>query len=313
MGKINRIPFSTHEEWLAIRAMYVGGSDASAVIGRNPYKSPYTLWAEKTGQVPGFEGNMTTKVGAFLEEFVAGQFEEMTGKKVRRKNFTMVNEDYPYACANVDREIVGENAFLEIKTTNSIPIMKAIRGSDEFPDAYYTQCVHYMGVGEYDHCYLAVLVNCRDIKIYELQRDQSEIDALMQAEKDFWRLVVDKVPPMVDGSDSTSDTLVTLYPNSDGETIDISLWDTEMMTITELAEQIKTLESRKSEIENRIKEYMQTSGKGESDRFKISYTSQTRNSFDAKKFASEHKDIDMSPYYKASTYRTFKITEKKEK
>ena len=61
---INEIKYANHEEWLSIRHKYIGGSDAGAVIGMNPYKSRYTLWAEKTGKMPEFGGNITTKVGA---------------------------------------------------------------------------------------------------------------------------------------------------------------------------------------------------------------------------------------------------------
>ena len=70
---VNEIKYKDHDEWLSIRSRYIGGSDAGAVIGMNPYKSAYTLWAEKTGKIPGFEGNIITKVGAYLEDLVAQQ------------------------------------------------------------------------------------------------------------------------------------------------------------------------------------------------------------------------------------------------
>ena len=31
------------------RDKYIGGSDAGTILGLNPWKSPYTLWCEKTG------------------------------------------------------------------------------------------------------------------------------------------------------------------------------------------------------------------------------------------------------------------------
>ena len=213
---IEKIKYENHEEWLSIRSKYIGGSDAGAVVGLNPYKSAYALWAEKTGKVPGFEGNLTTKVGAYLEELVAKLFEEETGKKVQRMNTSIHNTDYPYAIANIDRKVIGEKALLEIKTTNSIPIMKQLRGT-EFPEAYYAQVVHYLAVTGLEKAYLAVLVNCRELKIYELERDQAEIDALMGAEDAFWKLVESDTPPAVDGSDSTGDTLLSMYPASTGE------------------------------------------------------------------------------------------------
>lgn len=35
------------EEWLRVRAKTIGGSDAAAVVGMNPYKSNIELWDEK--------------------------------------------------------------------------------------------------------------------------------------------------------------------------------------------------------------------------------------------------------------------------
>lgn len=40
---------SDRSEWLKNRKK-LGGSDAAAVIGQNPYKSNVELWKEKTGQ-----------------------------------------------------------------------------------------------------------------------------------------------------------------------------------------------------------------------------------------------------------------------
>ena len=42
---ITQIKTGSREEWLELRKKYIGGSDASAVIGANPYRSAYALWA----------------------------------------------------------------------------------------------------------------------------------------------------------------------------------------------------------------------------------------------------------------------------
>lgn len=310
---ITEFKTDSHDEWLALRHKYIGGSDASAVIGMNPYKSPYTLWAEKTNKLAQFDGNVTTKVGAYLEELVAKMFEEETGKKVRRKNATLVNEQYPFACANIDRMVVGEDSILEIKTTNSIPLMKALRNTEEFPEAYYAQVVHYMAVTGARKAYLAVLINCREFKIYELERDQAEIDALMAAEKEFWHRVEKNVPPAVDGMDSTSDTLTTIYPESTDDSVDLFAFEGDLKQYSSLTSQIKELTTLKDEIANRIKDYMRDAGHGECNGYKVSYVTSSRKTFDAKKFSSEHKDMILDNYYNVTTSRTFKVTEKKEK
>lgn len=307
---IKEFEFKNHEEWLSIRSKYIGGSDAGAVVGMNPYKSRYTLWAEKTGKIPEFEGNITTKVGTYLEQLVANMFEEETGKKVRKKNRTMVNEEYPFACANVDRLVVGEKALLEIKTTNSLPLMKKLRSSDEFPEAYYAQVVHYLAVTGLKKAYLAVLINCREFKVYELERDQAEIDALMEAEKEFWKLVENDTPPAADGDASTSETLTTLYPESNGETVNLFGFDNDLKQYTDLQAQIKALTALKDEMANKVKEYMKEASRAESDKFKVSWASSVRRTFDAKRFASDHPDMDLEDYYKETSSRIFKVTER---
>ena len=76
----------------------------------------------------------------------------------------------------------GEKALLEIKTTNSIPIMKQLRNSAEFPEAYYAQVVHYLAVSGLEKAYLAVLINCREFRVFELERDEAEIEAILVGE-----------------------------------------------------------------------------------------------------------------------------------
>ena len=309
---IKEFEWKDRDEWLAIRRKYIGGSDAGAVIGMNAYKSAYTLWAEKTGKIPEFEGNLITEVGAYLEEFVAKMFQEKTGLKVRRKNRTMVNDLYPWACANVDRVIVGQDAILEIKTTNSFPIMRQIRGA-EFPDQYYSQVVHYMAVAGCERAYLAVLSNCRNFDIFELERDQAEIDALMKAEEEFWEHVKTDTPPAVDGSDSTSDTLVSLYPESNGNVVDLTPMSMELDEYWAIKAQIADLTNLLDEKANLIKEYMKDAEKGVFEDYSVSFKSQVRTTFDSKKLIADRPDIDFSAYEKQSESRPFQIRKKVKK
>ena len=37
----------TREEWLQLRRNGIGGSDASVIMGKNPYRSILQLWEEK--------------------------------------------------------------------------------------------------------------------------------------------------------------------------------------------------------------------------------------------------------------------------
>ena len=311
---IKEISYDSHEEWLRLRNNYIGGSDAAAVVGMNPYKSAYSLWAEKTGKIDEFEGNLTTEVGSYLEEFVAKLFERETGKKVRRKNKMLVNDKYPFAHANVDRVVVGENAFVEIKTTNALSNMKVLKNG-EYPEQYYCQCIHYLAVGEFDKAYLAVLINCREFKIFEIERDEAEINALMEAEEDFWNNHVMKdTPPIADGAESTSKAISTIFADSKpGSEMQLFGYDAYLREYLDLGNRIKDLKTQQDDLANKVKATMGETEKGSSDAYKVSWTSSKRETFDSKAFLADHPEINAAPYMKVTATRTFRVSEVKKK
>lgn len=297
-----------HEEWLQHRQKSIGGSDAPSIIGLNPWSSPYTVWADKLGKLPPKEDNEAMRQGRDLESYVADRFCEATGKKVRRENNILINPDYPYAHANVDRMVVGEDAGLECKTTSALNMRNFKNGA--FPDTYYVQCVHYMMVTGCKKWYLAVLVLSKEFMVFEIERDEEEIKALAKSEEEFWRLVEASTPPATDGKTSTSSTISILYPESNDESVNLFAYEADLKSYMTYTSLIKDIERQRDEVANRIKSFLGEAGRGESDSYKVSWASTSRSTFDSKRFAIEHKDINLSEYYKNSTYRTFKVTEK---
>ena len=305
---IEKVKTANHEEWLKLRSKYIGGSDAAAVVGLNSYSSPYALWAEKTGRVPGFAGNLACEVGTYLEEFVAQKFAQVTGKKVRKCNQSFLNSQYPFAIANIDREIVGEDAGLEIKTTDTLNMRKFKGG--EYPENYYCQCVHYMAVTGKRRWYLAVLIGNKEFMWFVIERDEAEIAALMTAEAEFWKLVEMDIPPAVDGTAATTRAIGAIYADGNDSVIaDLTAYNGDIAKYIELGKQIKELEEQRDEAANRIKEFLGECSGGECTDYKVSWKSQTRRTFDSKKFTQENPDVDLSGYYKESSFRTFKVVE----
>ena len=300
---------ANHEEWKALRHNYIGGSDAAAVLGMNAWVSPMALWMEKTGRLSGFDGNLATEVGTYLEEFVAQKFATETGKKVRKCNLSWFNDQYPWAIANIDREIVGEDAGLEIKTTSELNMRKFKGG--EFPENYYCQCVHYLAVTGKSNWYLAVLIGNREFKWFTIERDEDEINALMEAESAFWKYVKTNTPPPADCHPKTGDALLDLYPDSIDDAIGIGAFERDLDNYFRLKEQLKSIEMTIDGVENRIKAHLGECARGEGEKYKVSWKTQYRQTFDSKKFIADHPGMDVSKYYKQSSSRPFKVTQKK--
>lgn len=197
--------------WEELRNKGIGGSDAAVIVGKNPWKSPYTLWAEKTGKIEleDLSNNEFVEAGNRLEQTVAEWFCDKTGKKVRRCG-TLADEEVPYLMANVDRLIIGENAGLECKTAN------AFKGKDwegdEVPAAYILQCQWYMMITGAEKWYIACLIGGNHFVWKEVPRNDDDIKALREAAISFWVNNVEaNMPPDTDGTESTSDTLSKQY------------------------------------------------------------------------------------------------------
>ena len=122
----------SRQEWLDLRRQSIGGSDAVAIIGLNPWSTPYAVWADKIGKLPEQEDNEAMRQGRDLEDYVAKRWCEATGKKVRMNNAILKNSRYPWAHANIDRDVIGENAGLECKTTSIMNLKKFKNG--EYPE-----------------------------------------------------------------------------------------------------------------------------------------------------------------------------------
>ena len=209
-----------HDKWLAIRNNGLGGSDAAVIMGVSPFKSRLTLWMEKTGKLAPEDLSQNQRVywGIKNEANIAAWFKEVTGKKTRRRGMIM-DEDYPYMFANVDRMVDGEDAGLEIKTAgvSQAPQWK----EDNVPDGYWLQCQWYMAVTGCKCWYIAVLIGGNEATWKKVERSDKQIAELRRAARNFWDMVVDEVMPTVDGNPDTATALSQLYPGGNQDPLQL--------------------------------------------------------------------------------------------
>lgn len=237
-----KIYVASEEEWLEIRKTGIGGSDAGAVCGVNPWKSPVEVWLDKTGQASEFTDNERMFWGRELEDVVANHFANLNGFKVRRNNAVLIHPEYDFMLANLDREIVGqeEKTILEVKTASEYTLKKWTEGEipaicmtfengvwvpakgeilGNIPEHYQLQVQHYMAVTGATKAYLAVLIGGQRYMQYEISRDEELIGFLIKIESDFWQYVTTNTAPPMDESSLTESTLKALYGKSNGESI----------------------------------------------------------------------------------------------
>ena len=283
-------------EFAEKRRAGIGGSDIAAILGLNPWKGPMDVFLEKTGRVT-VPMNEKMKWGKLLEEPVAQEYAERTGRKVQRVNAILQSIDHPVALANVDRllipsatDSVKKNGILEVKTTG----WGASWADNQVPDFYYCQHQWYGGVTRLTWGSFATLIGGNDLVIPpDINMDFHFFeDMVVQAER-FWHDNVEKnTPPQIGKNDSTQGLKLLYGHNRLGESI--TLPDTFIPIIEErkrLNSLISKAEGEKKNIDRQILSLMKDAQYAIAGSHKVTRVVSEKATVDSARLKLEFPDV----------------------
>ena len=281
----------SREDWLRLRKSGIGGSDAGAICGLNPYASPMSVYRDKTSEDISDADNEAMRQGRDLENYVARRFMEATGLKVRRSNMMYRSEEHPCLIADVDRLVVGEDAGLECKTASAYNADKWKDG--EVPMHYLIQCCHYMAVTGKKAWYIAVVILGQEFKFAKITRDDAMIANLIAIEEAFWNNhIIPRIIPPPDGSKACDEVLEQYFHQARKDsTIPLIGFDEKLNRRSELLGQIKELEQEQKQIEQEVKLFMQDNEIAASERYRVSWSNVETTRLDTKRIKAEEPEI----------------------
>lgn len=304
----------TEADWQEYRQKQqgFGGSDAATILGLNPYKSAFTLWLEKTGEIePAAVNNEYVEWGNLLEPVIRDKFREETGFAVFENHFVIQHDEHDFMLANIDGEVIdpqfdGKHGILEIKTTSE---RNAKNWEEGCPDHYMLQIQHYLAVTGYEYAYVACLIGGHHFKYFLIHRDDYVIDRLISAEMDFQKKVDQKIPPEITGNESDSNYLAATFSEDNGEELYLSTEsENKALRYIHLQKEIWTLEAEASILKNQLRLEAGEAKLLKSDRVKISMPTIKKTLFDSKAFAADHPELYEKYRTKESRYRGFSPT-----
>lgn len=201
---------SQRQNWLEVRKTGIGGSDAAAVLGLSPWRSPLDVFLDKTGRSAPQEETDAMYWGTRLEALVANKYCEVSGNEVRRVNSLLRSDKFPCLIGNIDRAVCPEKGklpvvkgefrtskILECKTARSMSDEWGANGSDQIPQYYLAQVLHYLGLTGCQSCDVACLFfDSRKFGIYTVNADSDLIASMFARLAQWWDDYVAKnVPP----------------------------------------------------------------------------------------------------------------------
>lgn len=201
---------SGSEDWHRLRNEpgVISGSEVGTILGFSPWKSAYTLWAEKTNKIDSdVVGNVAMRLGQLVEPAILQLYKEQHLDHEVVTVGSFAHKDYSWAHANPDGIGADENGvpyILEIKHSSQY--------WDSVPENYRAQVLWYMWVFDVKKAVFAV-VNAGRYKEYEVVWDDFEFAAILQQVTRFRQQVLDDLEPDWDGSTSTFETVRTLSPD----------------------------------------------------------------------------------------------------
>lgn len=277
------------------RKTFIGASEVSGVMGLSKWKTPLSIWAEKTGRIQNdlseFEA---VEWGTRLEEVVAKKFSQLHGVKLMAYKKRFVHPEHSFISCELDRLICGTDELCEIKTCSAY--MLKDWGKEDIPEDYLGQVNLQLGLSGRETAWIAVL--CGGQKYFErnVKFDKGFYEKQIEACVHFWKGFVQKnIAPIAGANDN--ELLSSLYPVSDSEK-SVKLAPEFDYLIEERAGAIeakKEAEIACKEVEAKIKQALGEAEYGETEKYKVSWKTICKPEFTVK----------------ASSFRTMRCTEKK--
>lgn len=306
--------------WLADRRKGVGASDVAGILGLSPWATPYSVWADK---VYGSDDDHESEAMAFgrrAEAMVAEWFHEKTGLYVggQQQRCQWV---VPHHMCTIDGRVYESKidadhhmmshadplGALEIKTTSATP---KDWEDDGIPIQYQCQGQWTMHVTGLDHLWFAVLhlaFGRPDLVVYELARDEGDIDLIVKAVDTFWTdHVLTGVPPDTDHHIAT--TYATRHlPANVGDAVDVPDVIAEMLTCLAIDKAaVKHTQLEIDDHENAIRAALGTATEGfHNGLLVVSHRPQSRAGIDAAAFRGQ-MPATAAKFATTSTYRVLR-------
>jgi len=226
------------QDWLEWRKSGITASEIAAILGVSPYKTPWAVWAEKTGLVQSEDLSNNPLVAAGVaQEDTARQLFEQAHDDILLP-VCVESTEHPFLKASLDG-LSQDNVPVELKVPSESTWDK-VNADGENSEAfklYYPQVQHQMLVTGASHGWL-VFYRDGQLREFHIEPDPAMQDAIVQAASAFWQSIVEGKEPAKDPERDV------YHPNDDER----AQWEPAAERWLECSAELKSLEQRVKEV-----------------------------------------------------------------
>jgi predicted phage-related endonuclease len=208
-------------EWHSLRSRHIGGSEVSALFNLAPEDVPgyarsrFALWHIKAGNAPPpVVDNPRVHWGLRLEAVIAEAAATENRWSVQKGGYVSDVSCPGLGCTldyviDYDPDEKGPGA-LEVKNVDWLVHKRS--WDTEPPPHILLQLMHQLAATGYGWGAVCCLVGGNDLRVYRYKRNDKIIEGIRRKVREFWQSIDDGKEPPVDGSESASAALRSLFP-----------------------------------------------------------------------------------------------------
>jgi putative phage-type endonuclease len=227
------------------RSLFLGGSDAAAVMGLSPWATPVELWQQKTGRKPKEQPDARRlkimerghRLEPFIRDMAIDKLRDEMGLEVELVSYNERYNDpeHPFLSCEIDfellitgtleiggREVVFEREHINADAKSVTGFARKKWGevdTEDVPIEYAAQFMHGLMVTGRRACLVAALRSFDDVDLFWTLRDDETIAGMRPKLVSFWQdHVLADVPP----DPMKFDDIKALFPLDDGTPVEAS-------------------------------------------------------------------------------------------
>ena len=257
------------------RKRYIGASEVAAILGLDPYRTKWDIWADKTGRLEESKTSEAATIGSVFEVGILRLAEQQLGKLTLNQWRVLQGTHLSATDDAIVRE-TGRPVEAKFRGIYKFPGGEWGEAStDQVPDDVIAQGQTQLLCTDSDLCHVAAFLTGRGFEMFVVPLDKELGETIIEAVERFWNdHIVKDIPPEESQPSASVIKRIRREPKS---VIDISA---EIVEIRQARnEELKTATAAFDLANNTLKASLGTAEAGKFDGGMVTFLEQARKGY----------------------------------